>query len=298
MAKKYIDADKLKESLKKHYTDITVPVITAEGGLESYFRRSEIKDIIKLIDSLQQNQPDEVLIPKWCLENIENTLRIQYNINNDAKDGETCQDRNIKESLNCVRKLLNGEEITGRERSEPLMKHPEVNLEKEIHKKVLELHTAPCYDELASFAHYFFELGQKDAANKYDEIEYNRQRAEEESLGKTLDEAAEGHVKNKYCLAKLLGAEIKEAVNDFIAGAKWQEEKDQEIIKLAEDHAFLAGADWQKAKMMKEAVEADVKLTLHDKTGDISLHTGYLPKELGIKWNDKVRIIIVKEENK
>ena len=56
MMNKYIDAEKLKESLKKHYTDITVPVITSEGGLESYFRRSEIKDTIKLIDSLQQEQ--------------------------------------------------------------------------------------------------------------------------------------------------------------------------------------------------------------------------------------------------
>lgn len=60
--------------------------------------------------------------------------------------------------------------------------------------------------------------------------------------------------------------------------------------------SFIAGAKWQKEQMMKEAVDADVKLTLHDKTGDISLHTGYLPKELGIKCDDKVRIIIVKEE--
>lgn len=37
----------------------------------------------------------------------------------------------------------------------------------------------------------------------------------------------------------------------FKAGAKWQEEKDQETIKLAEDHAFLAGADWQKEQMFK-----------------------------------------------
>lgn len=36
---------------------------------------------------------------------------------------------------------------------------PEVDLEKEIHKKVLELHTAPCYDELVSFARHFYELG-------------------------------------------------------------------------------------------------------------------------------------------
>ena len=60
MAKKYIDAEKLEESLKRRYTDITVPVITSEGGLESYFRRREIRDIIKLIDSLQQEQPKEI----------------------------------------------------------------------------------------------------------------------------------------------------------------------------------------------------------------------------------------------
>lgn len=60
-------------------------------------------------------------IPRWALENIENTLRIQYNINDDKKTGETCQDRNIKESLNVVRKLLRGEELTGEERLEKLI---------------------------------------------------------------------------------------------------------------------------------------------------------------------------------
>ena len=43
-----------------------------------------------------------------------------------------------------------------------------------------------------------------------------------EEPDKGLEEAAETHVKNKYCLTKLLGAEIREAVNDFIAGAEWQ----------------------------------------------------------------------------
>ena len=47
----------------------------------------------------------------------------------------------------------------------------------------------------------------------------------EEEPDKNLEEAAEEHVKSKYCLEKLLGAEIKEAVNDFIAGAKWYEEQ-------------------------------------------------------------------------
>lgn len=65
--------------------------------------------------------------------------------------------------------------------------------------------------------------------------------------------------------------------------------------KAAAIRGFKAGAEWDREQMMKKAVEADVMLTLHDKTGDVSLHTGYLPKELGIKCDDKVRIIIVKE---
>lgn len=63
-------------------------------------------------------------IPQWALESIENTLRIQQNINHDEdikngmRNNETCQDRNIKECLNIVRKLLSGKELTGMERLE------------------------------------------------------------------------------------------------------------------------------------------------------------------------------------
>lgn len=65
-------------------------------------------------------EEDNIIVPCWFLEVVENTLRIQYNINLDKKTGETCQDRNIKESLNGVRKLLKGEELTGGERLERL----------------------------------------------------------------------------------------------------------------------------------------------------------------------------------
>lgn len=63
---------------------------------------------------------DNIIVPRWFLENVENTLRIQNNINLDKKTGETCQDRNIRQSLNGVRKLLNGERLTGMERFEKL----------------------------------------------------------------------------------------------------------------------------------------------------------------------------------
>lgn len=63
---------------------------------------------------------DNIIIPRSFLEVIEDTLRIQNNINLDKKTGETCQDRNVKQSLNIVRKLLAGEELTGLERLEKL----------------------------------------------------------------------------------------------------------------------------------------------------------------------------------
>ena len=63
---------------------------------------------------------DNIIVPRWFLEVVENTLQIQNDINLDEKTGETCQDRNIRQSLNGVRKLLNGEELTGMERLEKL----------------------------------------------------------------------------------------------------------------------------------------------------------------------------------
>ena len=63
---------------------------------------------------------ENITVPRWFLETVEDTLRIQNNINLDKSTGETCQDRNVKESLNGLRKLLRGEELTGGERLENL----------------------------------------------------------------------------------------------------------------------------------------------------------------------------------
>lgn len=85
------------------------------------------------------------------------------------------------------------------------------------------------------------------------------------------------------------------AKDSFIAGAEWMLEQCDKDLSEKIAAAYQLGLADKEKQMMSEAVDADVKLTLHDKTGDVSLYTGYLPKELGIKCDDKVRIIIVKE---
>ena len=66
------------------------------------------------------SKEDNIIVPRWFLDIVEDTLQFQYNINQDKKTGETCQNRNIRQSLNGLRKLLNGEELNGMERFEKL----------------------------------------------------------------------------------------------------------------------------------------------------------------------------------
>ena len=183
------------------------------------------------------------------------------------------------------------------------------------------------YDTLDAIARHFYELGCRSTAEKHDELKYNRQRAEEESVPNDLEEAAGEYAEEHGFRVPYDGSDnfyddvdVKASKEGFIAGAKWQEEKEKEhspwlvIPKLkeaalefgeqakdyeiggqsfAEDMAiaFTRGAEWQKEQMMEEAVE-----------GFIFQSEDYYPKELvarydgELKHGDKVRIIIVKED--
>lgn len=97
-----------------------------------------------------------------------------------------------------------------------------------------------------------------------------------------------------------LEEEIKEQIYDrfydlngiaVIGTSGYAEVKDMEYIA----RHF---AEWQKRKMMEGAVEGFVGVHLHDKRADVTVNSGYLPKEMGIKGDSKVKIIIVKEDKK
>lgn len=60
---------------------------------------------------------EDIKVPKYVLESIENTLRCWANYHN-SYTKTTCLDRDTIGNLNCIRKLLAGEELTGKERLE------------------------------------------------------------------------------------------------------------------------------------------------------------------------------------
>lgn len=84
----------------------------------------------------------------------------------------------------------------------------------------------------------------------------------------------------------------------FIAGAKWQAEKDKDTIELAEDHAYLAGAVNEKEQMMKQAVEAYVCAAYPAAQGNVIEYSVKYPKDkYPYKFGDKVRILVLPKED-
>ena len=60
---------------------------------------------------------EEIKVPKYVLESIENTLRRWANIN-DCYLNSSCLDRDTIGNLVAIERLLNGKELTGMERLE------------------------------------------------------------------------------------------------------------------------------------------------------------------------------------
>ena len=163
---------------------------------------------------------------------------------------------------------------------------PEADLEKEIEISIRllnGLHTLEDnkswykgrYEELKELARNFYDLGCSRTAEKYDEIEYNRQRASGSSeIPKDLEEAAEEYAKE----------------HSF-------HPCDYDVTPY---DCFKAGAKWDKEQMMEEAVEKSVCLVPSAELGrlfepSVSLFGDELK---GYVLGDRVHIIIVKEDEK
>lgn len=138
-------------------------------------------------------------------------------------------------------------------------------------------------------ARHFAQWGYLRAAEKADEIEYNRQRAEE-SVPKDLEEAAERFSKNVSN-----GLYFRDLRVGFIAGAKWQKEQDEKEQADLFTIVALDAAQRAKEQMMKEAVDADVN-TYRDIVAGKSW-AEFVVEMPTSDLGDKVRIIILPKES-
>lgn len=195
--------------------------------------------------------------------------------------------------------------LSGLEKSLPAKVADGEVLEEEINRTYHDGSVADTSDidhvTYENIAEHFYDLGCRRTAEKYDEIEYNRQRASGSSeIPKDREEAAREYAFNNA----EDGGEVLPRHLGFIAGSKWQTDH----TPLPEDTVlFNKGVEEGKRLMMEEAVEIGTTEICWVPDGDRVFPTFDPPVEdllmpgiISQRFNggDKVRVIIVKEDEK
>ena len=142
-------------------------------------------------------------------------------------------------------------------------------------------------NNIGSFGHPIYGKGFA----KYGEMRPNGSS----EIPNDLEEAAEKHSTDYdstiRCVLESSNQKTiwkREHKETFIAGAKWQKEQDDKELSEKIAAAYQLGVK-DKEQMMKEAVEVMVTTNLANRP------VIYLDQLEGLKYGDKVRIIIVKE---
>jgi hypothetical protein len=96
-------------------------------NVDCFFDDTKIDEFIResydvYLDGCIENEikDSNIDVERWVLEKVENTLRLCANHFN-SQEKKTSLDRDIIADLNRIRKLLNGQELSGMERNEPLV---------------------------------------------------------------------------------------------------------------------------------------------------------------------------------
>ena len=74
------------------------------------------------------------------------------------------------------------------------------------------------------------------------------------------------------------------------------ERKITTALETANMTSFKEGAKWQKEQMMAKAVNGNVIEDIEEGDGDFLLDAEYLPKSMGLKDQQKVKVIVIKED--
>ena len=166
------------------------------------------------------------------------------------------------------------------------------------------------FAKIYDLAEHFAEWGYLRAAEKYNAIEYKRQLAEEndevvinghkvsydkdkdaitmEEIPNDLEEAAEEFAFKSLDDVVLYGCTLSGRRACFIAGAKWQYQKDRGEFAQIKAKTWNEGFDACKEQMLKEAVEGVVT---YDNFGNNVVRAGVFNKDF--EYGDKVRIIVI-----
>lgn len=186
-------------------------------------------------------------------------------------------------------------------------KHPEIEKPILLRKVNGVVELAICHDE-----NFYPEIGEMwayiDDILNLSNIERTAKNWKE-PVSEDLEEASKN-----YALNNTPWDDCKDEIQEsFNAGAKWQKAKDEsttedlgeylnELSKQFPEVSFaklsriaVRVAKWKEQKMMAKAIDGYVIKDIEEGNGDFLLSADYLPKSMGLKDQQRVKVIVIKE---
>ena len=175
---------------------------------------------------------------------------------------------------------------------------------KEVEKLKSQLLRGACSSQIA------METRCKEEA--YNEMLAILDTMQEEPVSEELEEAADNALSNVLNTHEIVN--VRSCLDMFRFGAKWQKAKDESttedlgeyINKLSKQFPEVSFAKlsriavrvskWQKEQMIAKAVDGYVIKDVEEGNGDFLLSADYLSKNMGLKDQQKVKVIVIKED--
>lgn len=144
-----------------------------------------------------------------------------------------------------------------------------------------------------------FQIPEKETADEWDghtpqeaaERLHKYLTLEEPEVDEELNKAAEEYATDTFPISEETYVDYRVKCA-FIAGAKWQYQKDRGEFAKIKAKTWCEGFDAHKEQMMEEAVEGEVVKDINNKLAVTAKNINID----GLKFGEKVKVIVIKEE--
>jgi hypothetical protein len=284
------DKEKFRKEVEKLKSSLIHGACSSQIAMETRCKEEAYNEVLAILDTIQEEPVRKVW--HYANEHPEIEKPILLRKVNGVVELSICHDENfypeIGEMWAYIEDLLN---LSNVEKTVKNLKEPVSKNYRERYKRIAQSEKFKKTYEGMSVGEIMHVEGEEPVSEDLEEVSKN------------------------YALNNTPWDDCKDEIQEsFKSGAKWQKQKDEsttedlgeyinDLSKQFPEVSFaklsriaVRVAKWKEQKMMAKAVDGYVIKDVEEGNGDFLLSADYLPKSMGLKDQQKVKVIVIKED--
>jgi hypothetical protein len=275
---------KIREEVEKLKSQLFRGACSSQIAMETICKEEAYNDVLAILDTMQEEPVSKVW--HYANEHPEIEKPILLRKVNGVVELSICHDKNfypeIGEMWAYIEDLLN---LSNVEKTVKNLKEPVSKNYRERYKRIAQSEKFKKTYEGMSVGEIMHVEGEEPVS---------------EDLEKIVEEIAEPTILNAYgtkelarrLRATMCGTSVSEDLGEYIneLSKQFPEVSFAKLSRIA-----VRVAKWKEQKMMAKAVDGYVIKDVEEGNGDFLLSADYLPKSMGLKDQQRVKVIVIKE---